>query len=164
MHDFLLPQGTDNDRLKQMKPIEPLDRWGLAVYVMVRDPRGRVLLLRRSQAVKHFRGYWEFPGGKPASGEPFNRTADLEVTDETGLYVTPTGIAGASECTVSGLRVALLFFQARTSKTKVTLSGEHDTYCWLPLPQVSSLKLRPGFERFVADYCKLHQRSQQTEK
>src|SRR5258708_765397 len=99
-----------------MKPIEPLDRWGLAVYVMVRDPRGRVLLLRRSQTVKHLPGYWEFPGGKPAPCEPFNRTADLKVTEETGLYVTPTGIAGASECAISDLFVALLFFEARTTK------------------------------------------------
>jgi 8-oxo-dGTP pyrophosphatase MutT (NUDIX family) len=138
-----------------VKPIAPLDRWALAVYVMVRDRRGRILLLRRSQTVKNLPGYWEFPGGKPAAGECLNRTADLEVTEETGLYVTPTGIAGASECTVGGLRVAMLFFEAGTAKTEVTLSPEHDTFCWLPPGRAASVKLRPGFERFIEDYAKL---------
>ena len=141
-----------------MKPIEPRECWALAVYVMVRDRRGRVLFLRRSQSAKHFAGYWEFPGGKPAPGESFDRTADLEVTEETGLYVTPRSIAGATDCVLPGLRVALLFFEGRTSKSDVTLSGEHDTYCWLPLTQAGSLRLRPGFTRFISEYRKLHLR------
>lgn len=141
----------------------PLDRWGLAVYVLIRDSRGRILLLRRSQVVRHFPGYWEFPGGKPAPGESFFRTADLEVSEETGLCVIPTGVAGASDETMPGLRVALLFFEGRTTQTKVTLSAEHDTYRWLPLAEVPLLKLRPGFKRFLAGYRKLRERRQRNE-
>jgi 8-oxo-dGTP diphosphatase len=136
-----------------MKRIKPRDRWALAVYMLVRDERGRVLMLRRSQSVKHFPGCWELPGGKPASGEQFDKTAEFEVTEETGLYVSPTGVAGAVESSASGMRLAILVLEGSTSKTSVTLSEEHDTYCWLPVGQIESLKLRPGFDTFISTYA-----------
>lgn len=123
------------------------------MYTLVRDARGRVLLLRRSQNRKHFCGYWELPGGKPASGETFDATAVREVFEESGLDVTPTGVAGAADGSVPGIRVAMLVLEARTRNTKVTLSDEHDDFRWLPLDQVCSRKLRPGFDQFFAGYA-----------
>jgi 8-oxo-dGTP diphosphatase len=134
------------------------DRWALAVYMVVRDARGRVLLLRRGQTVKHFAGCWELPGGKPAPGENFAKTAELEVDEETGLYVAPRGVAGAVEGTVPGLRVAMLVLEGVTTDSKVTLSSEHDSYRWVTLSQVRSMKLRPGFDSFFASYKGPHPR------
>ncbi len=139
-------QGYDLARLR---------RWTVtwvAVYVLVRNRRGRVLLLRRSQTVKHFPGCWELPGGKPAPGENFAKTAELELSEETGLNLSLSGVAGAVETHVPGLRVAMLILEARTLTTEITLSREHDTFSWIPLSEVDSLKLRPGFDRFFADY------------
>jgi ADP-ribose pyrophosphatase YjhB (NUDIX family) len=109
-------------------------------------------MLRRGQAVEHFAGCWELPGGKPAEGENFAKTAELEADDETGLYVPPTGVAGAVEGSVPGLRVAMLIMEGRAAESKVTLSREHDEYRWVPLPKVCSLNLRPGFDSFFASY------------
>ena len=128
-------------------------RWALAVYTVVRDVRGRILLLRRSGARNHFAGLWELPGGKPAPGETFANTALIEVFEETGLDVTLTGVAGAAEGSVPGVRVAMLVLEARTRSTKVSLSDEHDDFHWLPLDQVGALELRPGFDQFFADYA-----------
>jgi 8-oxo-dGTP diphosphatase len=128
------------------------ERWVLAVYMLIRNSRGRVLLLRRSQAVGHFPGCWELPGGKPAPGEEIAKTAELEVSEETGLDVDPIGLAGAVEGSVPGLRVAMLILEGRTTDSEVTLSTEHDTYRWVPPGEVSSLKLRPGFDTFLPQY------------
>ncbi len=128
-------------------------RWALAVYTVVRDARGRILLLRRTRTRNHFPGCWELPGGKQAPGETFANTALVEVFEESGLEVTLTGVAGAAEGSVPGVRVAMLILEGRTQSTKVILSDEHDEYQWLPLDKVRSLKLRPGFDRFFASYA-----------
>ena len=128
------------------------ERWGLAVYTLIRDRRGRMLLLRRGQNVKHFPGCWELPGGKPAPGEGIAKTAELEVSEETGLDVTPCGVAGAADGSIPGLRVAMLILEGRATESQVTLSSEHDTHAWLPASQILSLKLRPGFDTFFARY------------
>ena len=129
------------------------ERWALAVYAIVRDARGRVLLLQRSQSTKHFPGYWELPGGKPVPGNTFDATAVIEVFEETGLHVTPTGVAGAADGSVPGIRVAMLVLETRTRSTKVSLSDEHDDFRWVPPDQVFSLKLRPRFDQFFAGYA-----------
>lgn len=128
-------------------------RWALAVYALVRDAKGRILLLRRCGARNHFAGCWELPGGKPSPGEAYADTALIEVFEETGLDVTLTGVVGAAEGSVPGVRVAMLVLEARTRRTKVILSDEHDDFRWLSLDQVGSLELRPGFDQFFADYA-----------
>lgn len=127
-------------------------RWVLAMYVLLRDLRGRMLLLRRSPRTKHFSGTWELPGGKPAPGEAFDRTALLEAIEETGLDVELDGVAGATEASVPGLRVAALVMEGRALSSEVKLSPEHDGFRWLTLAEVGTLKLRPGFETFFACY------------
>ena len=92
------------------------------------------------------------PGGKPDPGETFDATAVREVFEESGLNVTPSAVAGATDGYVPGVRVAMLVLEARTRSTNVRLSDEHDDFRWLPLDQVCSLKLRPGFDQFFAGY------------
>jgi 8-oxo-dGTP diphosphatase len=135
-----------------MRNTPPPDNWALAIYMLVRDPRGRILLLRRSQSVNHFKGCWELPGGKPFPGETIDKTSELKLDEEAGLYVPPTGVAGAVEGSIPGLRVALLILEGKSSDTEINLGGEHDAFLWVPLSQVSSLKMRPGFDRFLDQY------------
>lgn len=71
---------------------------------------------------------------------------------KSGLDVTLTGVAGAADGSVPGVRVALLILEARTRTTQITLSDEHDAFQWLPLTEVLSLKLRPGFDKFFTNY------------
>lgn len=109
-------------------------------------------MLRRSQGRGRFPGCWELPGGKPDPDETIDATARREAREESGLSVTITGVAGVGEGNIAGVHVALLILESRTRGTKVTLSDEHDDFRWLPLEQIASLKLRPGFGQFFADY------------
>lgn len=60
-----------------------------SVVVMV-DPSGRVLVLRRSYPP----GDWVLPGGNAESGESPVETAVREVREETGLAVVPERMTG----------------------------------------------------------------------
>lgn len=57
--------------------------------VVVRDPHGDVLLIRRSDD-----GSWALPGGAIEPGETWQRAAERECLEETGSEVRVTGIFG----------------------------------------------------------------------
>lgn len=136
-----------------MNQIEKSPPWKLAVYAAIRNPSGHLLLLRRHPSKANFPGYWELPGGKPVRKESFDDTALVEVFEETGLDVRLTGVAGAVEGSVPGVRVALLIMEGDSNTSQITLSDEHDDFRWLPLDEAASLKLRPGFDLFLAEYA-----------
>lgn len=51
---------------------------------VIRDPRGRVLLTRRT-ARSDFAGLWEFPGGKCQAGESARQALTRELSEELGI-------------------------------------------------------------------------------
>ncbi|MDF8331855.1 (deoxy)nucleoside triphosphate pyrophosphohydrolase [Novosphingobium cyanobacteriorum] len=53
------------------------------------DSVGRVLMQQRPQAKEHG-GLWEFPGGKPESGEGPRTALVREIAEELGVVVDPS--------------------------------------------------------------------------
>jgi 8-oxo-dGTP diphosphatase len=62
---------------------------------VVRDERGRLLLVRRG--TEPGRGLWSIPGGRVEPGETTEGAAVREVEEETGLRVVVDGYAGRVE-------------------------------------------------------------------
>lgn len=60
-----------------------------AVFAVVRDQTGRVLLSRRADTPN-----WELPGGKIELGESAPQAAVREVAEETGVAIPVTGLSG----------------------------------------------------------------------
>ena len=60
------------------------------VFAVVRDERGRVLLVQRADT-----GNWELPGGAVEPGESARDAVKREVEEETRVQITVTGLAGA---------------------------------------------------------------------
>jgi len=58
----------------------------LAVFVVIRDDAGRVLLQRRA-GTEFMNGYYDFPSGHVDTGESFTEAAIRELAEETGLIV-----------------------------------------------------------------------------
>jgi len=55
-----------------------------AVFMIVRDEQGRVLLQRRA-GTEFMNGYYDFPSGHVDAGESFTEAAVRELVEETGL-------------------------------------------------------------------------------
>ncbi|HZZ45388.1 MAG TPA: NUDIX domain-containing protein [Pseudonocardia sp.] len=60
-----------------------------AAFAIVRNDRGRVLLVRRADD-----GNWELPGGRVETGESAAEAAEREVAEEAGVAVRVVGLAG----------------------------------------------------------------------
>ena len=67
-------------------PVSPL----VGVGAVVVDNSGRVLLIRRGTEPR--KGEWSIPGGLIELGESLHEGLQREVTEETGLFVTPEAI------------------------------------------------------------------------
>jgi ADP-ribose pyrophosphatase YjhB (NUDIX family) len=70
------------------------------VGAVVRDDRGRLLLVRRG--TEPAKGRWSVPGGRIEPGETAIEAVVRELVEETGLRVVVTGVAGNVERTGPG--------------------------------------------------------------
>jgi 8-oxo-dGTP pyrophosphatase MutT (NUDIX family) len=61
-----------------------------AAAACIRDPKGRILILRRSDG----ENLWSFPGGSIEPGERADEAVAREVLEETGLKVEPYALIG----------------------------------------------------------------------
>jgi 8-oxo-dGTP diphosphatase len=75
-------------------PVQPADDRPLVpcVGAVVRDPAGRLLLVRRGQEPS--RGLWSLPGGRVEPGETTEQAVVREVREETGLVVRAGAVVG----------------------------------------------------------------------
>ncbi len=95
---------TQNPSTRQ--PVQPIFR--LAVRCLcVRA--GRVLLVRHVSA-NSGREFWTFPGGLVEKGESLHTAACRELTEETGLTGTPSGILALYEFSQNNLIEVLIVF------------------------------------------------------
>jgi ADP-ribose pyrophosphatase YjhB (NUDIX family) len=67
----------------------PVQGLVVVVYAIVRDPSGRVLLVRRTDD-----GNWELPGGRVEVGETTSEAVRREVHEESGITIALTGVSG----------------------------------------------------------------------
>jgi 8-oxo-dGTP diphosphatase len=119
--------------------------WYLAVSAIIRNREGKVLLLKRSPDDEINPGKWDLPGGKPDPGETFDRALRREVSEETGMHVALTHVAGAGELELPDRRIAYLILACDADSEDVGLSSEHDEYGWFAPGEIQGLDLAEQF-------------------
>ena len=125
----------------------------LAVKAVILDAAGRCLLVRRSPVNRNFVGKWEWPGGKVDQGEDFASAVLREVTEETGLQIEITGLAGAMAFEMPAVHVVVLSMEARVTGGDIRLSEEHDAFVWVPLAELARRDLTEHVRKFMVDYA-----------
>lgn len=105
--------------------------WGVSARAAVKDDRGRILLLRRSNNSTSWVGCWEWPGGKANPGEDIADAAVREAGEETGLTIEVTGLAALFHFEMPRVNVITACFECRTVGGTLRLSDEHDQVAWV---------------------------------
>ena len=110
----------------------------LNVYVVLKNEKEEILLLKRHN------GIWEFPGGGVEWGEhPFN-SAKREAEEETGLKVELEGILCVTSATFEKKDIqkhAVYIVYQGSGSGEVILSGEHKDFKWIPPKEMEDHKL-----------------------
>lgn len=104
---------------------------------------GEILLLKRSEHHKTFKGFWQIPEGKMEIDEQPIQTLYRELKEETSLKLTRPKPLFASSTPVSFKkeRVYLLRIAYEAEwKGDIILSKEHNDYKWISIQK--ALKMR----------------------
>jgi 8-oxo-dGTP diphosphatase len=102
--------------------------------VIVVNPEGKILALRRSMTDTRRPGQWDFPGGFVEQGEELQAAARRETEEEAGIQLKNIQLCfGMSDPDPEHNRSGtwLVFVGHVAGTPDVTLSFEHDEYKWI---------------------------------
>jgi uncharacterized protein len=119
----------------------------LNVYAVVRDSKGRILVMKRREPK-----VWEFPGGGVEWGESPEKAVRREVLEETGLKIGRMGLL----CTSSKVykkgnldkHSVYIVFEGR-GEGKVKFGEEHSMALWADLKKIGKMKLGLNVEPII---------------
>jgi ADP-ribose pyrophosphatase YjhB (NUDIX family) len=106
---------------------------------VVRDERGRLLLVRRGRAPAQ--GTWSLPGGRVEPGESPREAAAREVAEETGLAVEVGSLLGTVDLP-SGYRVHDV--AATVVGGRLVAGDDASDVRWCAAAELTDLELSPG--------------------
>lgn len=110
----------------------------LVAKIIVLNPAGKVLLLRRSKTYSRRPGEWDIPGGGIEPGESFTEAVTREAQEEAGITVAGgqiellyTGTEYYAPKDESVHRALFIAHVDGDTANAVVLSYEHDMYRWV---------------------------------
>ena len=107
----------------------------VSASVLLTDPDGRVLILHQSAGYPGHPPWWQLPGGLADPGEPPQRTALRELSEESGLELAdgmPLLLVDYRSASDGWPPVIDFCFDGGTlpREQPIELSAEHDRYAW----------------------------------
>ena len=120
----------------------------VAVGLVARDPRGRLLLVRRANPPAA--GTWSLPGGRVEGGETLAGAAARELREETGLEARVGGIAGVVERVGEGYHYVIVDLWAELDETAPVAASDAADVRLVALDELPGLNLTPGLPGFLA--------------
>jgi 8-oxo-dGTP diphosphatase len=95
----------------------------IAVVAAVIERAGKILITRRPKGA-HLEGFWEFPGGKPESGETAEGALAREVREELGVTFTAGERIAEVDWQYPDKRVRITFFRGSIDGEPRPLEGQ----------------------------------------
>ncbi len=126
--------------------------YSLSIKVIITDPEGRCLLLKRSESSKNNPGKWDLPGGKMDPGEQFEDTILREVVEETGLAMQLTGLAGSVESESPSFNIVNIIMTGIPESLSVCLSLEHQDFHWFHPHEIQALSMVEHLQKLTLDH------------
>ena len=120
----------------------------VAVGVVARDRRGRLLLVKRANPPAQ--GRWSLPGGRVEPGETMAAAAARELHEETGLRPPLGEVAGVVERIGEGYHYVIVDLWAELADGDVPVAGGDAADARLVGPaELPGLDLSPGLAGFL---------------
>jgi len=123
--------------------------YGLAVRVILTDPQGKILILKRSTDSKTNPGKWDLPGGKVNQDESFDHALIREVYEETNLKISLDHVVGAAEQNLHIIRAVHIVMSGQIVEGELSLSNEHEGYAWVSTETLPDYELADWLEDYV---------------
>lgn len=119
--------------------------------LLIQNPAGKYLLIRRSRSCKHFVGLWEFPGGKLNPGETPHAALLREVHEEIGAQVPVPDGKPMREMPVpdGGLLYSFFKWQCPDENLAIKLSDEHDESKWVTFAESRKMPMMEIHREFL---------------
>lgn len=98
---------------------------------ILRDKKGKILLIKRSNENKTFKGFWQLPEGKIEFGEQPIQTLSRELEEELGGRLIRAKLVAVRSVivTFNGVSYHVLRIVLEVQwEGKISLSHEHDAY------------------------------------
>jgi 8-oxo-dGTP diphosphatase len=118
-------------------------RYGAAGLLVWHPTAGVLLQLRVGWS--HFGGTWGLPGGALKEGEAPDAGALREAHEEAGVPPSLLTVMFSSVLDLDFWRYTTVVAQASSVFTPVIGDAESDALRWVPVDEVDSLPLHPGF-------------------
>jgi len=135
----------EKNRPKSSKPLRPV----ISALLM---HKGEVLLLKRSNKVGSFQGYWSCISGYLETGENPLNTAFREISEETKLESSSLNLVNSSGPFYSEVPEVIFeshWFLVESNEKKITIDWEHDEYRWMKPEELEGLNLVPWIKNMI---------------
>lgn len=118
------------------------------VGAVIRDPAGRLLLIRRGH--EPGAGLWSLPGGRIEPGETHQQAVVREVLEETGLSVECGRLLGTAEIPAPGRAVIEVSdYLAVVTEGLLAPGDDADDARWVTAAGLAALPLTDGLAGYL---------------
>lgn len=131
------------------------------VDIMLLDQDMKLLVVRRANYMKRFRGLWGMPGGSIDNKKDVDsqHAASRELREETSISLTGEEITKMKRLTTLSHHdgSTTTIWQAQIEHERnIKLSGEHSKYEWIALnsEEINKKRWIPQIKEFLLDYIK----------
>lgn len=123
----------------------------VGVKVLLKNPEGKYLLMRRSAYEERGVGKWDIAGGRIEKGVPLMENLAREVREETGLTLKSEPRLLAAQDIIWPERHVVRITYVAEAEGEPKLGEEHDEYGWFTYEEMKTMDKMDDYLKKLLD-------------